>query len=79
MSGQGAGLGRAEHNPHLSRKRPVMKGQKGFTAYWVVCGKEVLLRTRDVTAARAFQNGLGFTDAKVIAVRVVWKRPRAVA
>ncbi len=47
--------------------------------YWVVCGKEVLLRTRDATAARAFQNGLGFADAKVIAVRVVWGRPRGVA
>jgi hypothetical protein len=51
-----------------------MKGQKRGS-YWVVCGKKVLLKTRDIGSARAFQNGLGWPDAKVVAVRVVWNSP----
>jgi hypothetical protein len=51
-----------------------MKGQKR-DSYWVVCGKKVLLKTRDIGSARAFQNGLGWPDAKVVAVRVVWNSP----
>ncbi len=43
----------------------------------MVCGKKVLLRTRDLASARAFQNGLGWPDAKVVAVRLVWGAPLA--
>jgi len=77
LSGQGAGLGRAERDPRNPRKHFTMQGQKKGESYWVVCGKKVLLRTRDIGSARAFQNGLGWSEAQVLAVRVVWNAPLA--
>src|SRR5579863_2445971 len=64
------------HNPRISRKRSLMKGQKRCEVFWVVCGRRVLLRTRDIGSARAFQNGLGLREAQVVAIRVVWDAPR---